>query len=614
MPKTKNSKASSRTLTRSRSKKNPESKTRIEGPGFEIVDLLSTMPSVRLLPSKVGTDLVKKLNDEWDDDVVDYAKVEMVSGGTSAGLWLAQVLGSDKFDALARVAPKFHEALALAQARRRDYLMDLFDRDQPIPFMVVPELLFLWKGERIALRQGGEEFGGKLVSAAYRSTWRGEYIVITYETLVWRGLGLQPVVARMELDRPVVDRRLADYGVSVNVSSENAERLIARGKRVVALNEACAYVQIVGNIERLRWHRWDQIPATGRAIVDQMGLGIFDPEFQRDMSMLYEDGGITLSVSGAARSSFTDADMFFVDPYLMVFSLVAKKWGRVSVDKVSDIVFRHDAFEKLVLPPEDKQLIYSLVKNTDPAVVSDVVDNKGGGCTLLLHGEPGLGKTLTAEAVAETLHRPLYVVSVGELGTVPEMLERKLHQALSTAHRWNAVLLLDEADVFLEARQSGDVHRNAMVSTFLRLLEYYNGVMVLTTNRVTDIDKAFYSRISLAFYYESFSGDTRLQVVKNLLAVNGVELSAEDAAKIAAQECNGRQLKNVIRQARFLAAEQQRAVTAEDVMRILGKLAAFEKFMAARRGGGLVTHPTTGIPLPPGAGPHAPPLSSWDAE
>jgi len=604
MSKTKNK--VSTTPTRSRSKKAPESKTKIDGPGFEIVDLLSASPSVRFLPSKVGTDLVKKLNDEWDDDIVDYSKVEMVSGGTSAGLWLAQILGSEKFDALARVAPKFHEALVVAQVRRRDYLMDLFDRDQPIPFMVLPELLFLWKGERIALRQGSAEFGGKLVSAAYRNTWRGEYIVITYETLVWRGLGLQPVVARMEFDRPVVDRRLADYGVSVNVSSESAERLIARGRRVVALNEACAYVQIAGNIERLRWHRWEQIPATGRAIVDQMGLGIFDPEFQRDMSMLYEDGGITLSVSGALRSGFTDADMFFVDPPLMVFSLVAKKWGRVSVDKVSDIVFRHDAFEKLVLPPEDKQLIYSLVKNTDPAVVSDVVDNKGGGCTLLLHGEPGLGKTLTAEAVAETQHRPLYVVSVGELGTVPEMLERKLHQALSTAHRWNAVLLLDEADVFLEARQSGDVHRNAMVSTFLRLLEYYNGVMVLTTNRVTDIDKAFYSRISLAFYYESFSDDTRLQVVKNLLAVNGVELSAEDAAKIAAHECNGRQLKNVIRQARFLAAEQQRAVTAGDVLRILGKLSAFEKFMAERRGGGLVTHPKTG--------PLASPLAGWDAE
>jgi len=88
-----------------------------------------------------------------------------------------------------------------------------------------------------------------------------------------------------------------------------------------------------------------------------------------------------------------------------------------------------------------------------------------------LHGPPGTGKTLTAEAIAELLKRPLYSVSVGELGTTVEKLEEKLREILEVAHLWNAVILLDEADIFLEKRSDNDIHRNAMVGIFLRLLE-----------------------------------------------------------------------------------------------------------------------------------------------
>ena len=61
------------------------------------------------------------------------------------------------------------------------------------------------------------------------------------------------------------------------------------------------------------------------------------------------------------------------------------------------------------------------------------------------------------------------------------------------------MLLLDEADVFLEKRDLRDVHRNAMVSIFLRLLEYHSGIMFLTTNRLETIDSAFDSRVFTYF-------------------------------------------------------------------------------------------------------------------
>jgi SpoVK/Ycf46/Vps4 family AAA+-type ATPase len=62
------------------------------------------------------------------------------------------------------------------------------------------------------------------------------------------------------------------------------------------------------------------------------------------------------------------------------------------------------------------------------------------------------------------------------------------------AERWKAVLLLDEADVYL-SQQSHDRLYNSLVLVFLRKLEYYEGIMFLTTNRLKDFDEAILSRL-----------------------------------------------------------------------------------------------------------------------
>lgn len=100
-------------------------------------------------------------------------------------------------------------------------------------------------------------------------------------------------------------------------------------------------------------------------------------------------------------------------------------------------------------------------------------------------------------------------ISAGELGTTVEKLEAQLPLIFQRADKWNAVLLLDEADVFLEQRSLHDVHRNALVSVFLRELEYYQGIMFLTINRVNQIDDAIASRIHLPLKYKSLGLNAR---------------------------------------------------------------------------------------------------------
>lgn len=143
------------------------------------------------------------------------------------------------------------------------------------------------------------------------------------------------------------------------------------------------------------------------------------------------------------------------------------------------------------------------------------------------------------------------MVSAGELGTDPHNLEYELQKILDIAHSWGAVLLLDEADVFLEKRQIHDIHRNALVSIFLRLLEYFQGILFLTTNRVETFDDAFQSRIHVALRYGELTGKAKKAVWKMFLekvrvmeggGVDSETFKDAELETLARNNLNGRQV------------------------------------------------------------------------
>ncbi len=249
------------------------------------------------------------------------------------------------------------------------------------------------------------------------------------------------------------------------------------------------------------------------------------------------------------------------NPSLRGYSLKNKKWLRFWIDSVKEMVWNDKAFESLVLPPDQKELILafaeSQAKHGDD--FDDVVKGKGKGIIMLLSGPPGVGKTLTAESVAETMRVPLYMLSAGDLGTDPSGVEERLSKILALVTKWQAVLLLDEADVFLEARSTHDLERNKLVSIFLRILEYYEGFLFLTTNRVDNIDAAFESRIHLSLQYEELSLSSRYHIWKTFLgaASSGTGyFSEENLQTLSEIPMNGRQIKNVIKTAQLLASRK----------------------------------------------------------
>lgn len=146
---------------------------------------------------------------------------------------------------------------------------------------------------------------------------------------------------------------------------------------------------------------------------------------------------------------------------------------------------------------------------------------------------------------------------MGTLGTTADELERRLCEILRLSARWDALVLLDEADSVLAERSSNStVERNAMVSVMLRLVEYHHGILFLTSNRIESIDPAFRTRITLSLRYESLDWEGRARVWKNLLMKSNQGLDSLDVKALAKTELNGREVKNALRLAMALAAEE----------------------------------------------------------
>lgn len=124
---------------------------------------------------------------------------------------------------------------------------------------------------------------------------------------------------------------------------------------------------------------------------------------------------------------------------------------------------------------------YTTKVDRDNSFYVDYIKGKGEGQIVLLHGPPGTGKTLTAgmriiqciiqmlismpESVAEYTRRPLLSITAADLGQEPDRLEQNLLRFFRDASKWDAIVLLDEADVYLERRSSNELRRNSIVSS-----------------------------------------------------------------------------------------------------------------------------------------------------
>lgn len=429
----------------------------------------------------------------------------------------------------------------------REQLKEKIDRGS-IEFGDIPYLLV--KGTEVSSVMDGEEIGGVIETVRLVKSFFGTYYKIQMKVISNVYGTLQDGVFETQLGY-YSGLQAIDLLSVRPIDAVSKALLTERGKKFRAYATGAHYIHYTGQLTRSSWWSARRFRADGRAMLDINSFSQVDnDQFSQEGSASGIESSREERAGKKVDMTIPEDDLWRSFPFLYGFSLSAKQWGRFAVSGLAPIAFREDAFEKLVLPEEDKELVKAIVQD-EGGDFSDLIDGKGGGSIFLLHGPPGQGKTLTAEAIAEELQRPLYSISVGELGTSPDSLEETLREILDVATVWNAVLLLDEADIFLEERDEKDIVRNAMVGVFLRLLEYHQGVLFLTTNRVKNIDQAFYSRISIGLRFTEATVDKRAKIWTNLTA--SAKVSGLDINALAQHDLNGRQIKNVIKLAIKLA-------------------------------------------------------------
>jgi AAA+ superfamily predicted ATPase len=155
---------------------------------------------------------------------------------------------------------------------------------------------------------------------------------------------------------------------------------------------------------------------------------------------------------------------------------------------------------------------------------------------------------------------------------------------------WKAIVLLDEADVFLEMREekAGNAERNSLVAVFLKELEYFSGIIFLTTNRVETFDWAMKSRIHLALGFSHPGASVRRQMwTQALNAVPGDDMEIDDMAQavtiLAERRLNGREISNAINTAKTIATFEKRQLMLDHILKVLKVRDSFDRKLNRER-------------------------------
>ncbi|KAH7625307.1 hypothetical protein B0T09DRAFT_274100 [Sordaria sp. MPI-SDFR-AT-0083] len=207
---------------------------------------------------------------------------------------------------------------------------------------------------------------------------------------------------------------------------------------------------------------------------------------------------------------------------LVVFALLERKFVNACVTSLGRITLQNGIFDKLSIDPRNKSMVRSLVQEHfrkkahrdrgKEVVYQDLVRGKG-------------------------VQEALFAITCGDLGFEPGTVEKSLTRIFRLANRWDCILLLDEAKIFFTKRSPSDLQRNALVSVFLRILEYYGGILFLTTNRVGTLDEAFKSRTHVSLKYPPLSKEQYEAVFRvNIEKIKEIEGKSEGRGRLVIDE------------------------------------------------------------------------------
>lgn len=214
----------------------------------------------------------------------------------------------------------------------------------------------------------------------------------------------------------------------------------------------------------------------------------------------------------------------------------------------------------LVIADDVKEEILAVIKqheNNDKIFkdwgLGDIIEY-GKGMTFLFYGPPGTGKTWAANCIAKALGRKLMIVAAAEIQTSePGGANRNIQQAFATAAASKKVLLLDECDSLITSRNDVGMIIGSEINTLLTEIEKYEGFVILTTNRIENLDEALERRIALIVEFPEPDFNARKELWKKMIPKKMPVGRGVSVQKLAEEKLTGGQIKNAVLQAARLA-------------------------------------------------------------
>lgn len=268
----------------------------------------------------------------------------------------------------------------------------------------------------------------RIIAVDYgRHAMGGMYYRLHYENLVWNGQSLGCRDGYTDILEYKGRRRIASIVVvPVEFWSGQLDDLAARGRQFVELVTKEPHMMrfsgesLDKESSPMWWQGEQKRKMSKRVILDARAYSHY---FRRLSQSKWRSRDQLTELSGD--------ELTYCFPELHAFALKHKRWTRLWIDDVEDVVFEDAAYPSLVLPHDYKELLLAFAEALiDGYHFDDIIAGKGQGILMLLAGPPGTGKTLTAEAMSEHMQRPLYSVSTGELAIGTAGMEHELNKVL----------------------------------------------------------------------------------------------------------------------------------------------------------------------------------------
>ena len=239
-------------------------------------------------------------------------------------------------------------------------------------------------------------------------------------------------------------------------------------------------------------------------------------------------------------------------------------------------------FDDLKLPKHEKDLILEICANfrySHQVYTQWQMERKmpyGRCISVLLTGPPGTGKTMTAHVIANMLELPLFHADLSQITDkyIGET-EKHLDAIFTEAEKSNCVLLLDEADAICgkrsEVSDSKDRYANNDTAFILQRLERYDGIVILATNFINNLDNAFMRRMKYILQFSLPSAAVRREIWESCFTEEMPVAEPIDFDYLAEQfQFAGANIKNVVLASAFLAASEESAITMRHILKSVG--------------------------------------------